>query len=48
MTGMIGFMLIILGATGFASIYGWSGLFGFLLISMIIALLLRARQLRRI
>jgi hypothetical protein len=48
MTGMIGFMLIILGATGFASLYGWNGLFGFLLIAMIIALLLRARKLRRI
>jgi len=48
MTGMIGFMLIIFGATGFASLYGLGGLFGFLLIAMIIALLLRARQLRRI
>lgn len=48
MTGMIGFMLTILGATGFASLYGWSGLFGFLLIVMIIAILLRARKLRRI
>ena len=48
MTGMIGFMLIIFGATGFASIYGWSGLYGFLLTAMIIALLLRARKLRRI
>lgn len=46
MAGMIGFMLIILGATGFASLYGWSGLLGFLLTAMIIALLLRARKLR--
>lgn len=48
MTGMIGFMLTILGATGFASNYGWSGLFGFLLMAMIVALVLRARQLRSI
>lgn len=48
MTGMIGFMLIILGATGFASIYGWGGLSTFLLLAAIIALLVRARQLRRI
>lgn len=48
MAGMIGFMLIIIGATGFASLYGWSGLFGFLLIALIIAILLRARKLRRI
>jgi hypothetical protein len=48
MAGMIGFMLIILGATGFASLYGWSGLFGFVLIALIIALLLRARKLRRL
>jgi hypothetical protein len=47
MAGMIGFMLIIFGAIGFASVYGWSGLFGFLLITMIIALLLRAKKLRR-
>ncbi|MDO8342473.1 MAG: hypothetical protein Q7T48_04680 [Cellvibrio sp.] len=48
MTGMIGFMLIIIGSTGFASNYGWNGLFGFLLAAMIVALVLRARQLRRI
>lgn len=48
MAGMIGFMLIILGATGFASLYGWGGLFGFVLIALIIALLLRARKLRRL
>lgn len=48
MAGMIGFMLVILGATGFASLYGWSGLLGFLLIALIITLLLRARKLRRI
>jgi len=48
MAGMIGFMLVILGATGFASLYGWSGLLGFLLIALIIVLLLRARKLRRI
>ncbi|MDR7090322.1 MULTISPECIES: hypothetical protein [Cellvibrio] len=48
MAGMIGFMLVIVGAIGFASSYGWSGLFGFLLTAIIIALLLRARKLRRI
>ncbi len=48
MTGMIGFMVIIVGAISFASIYGASGLFGFVLMTMIIALLLRARKLRRI
>lgn len=48
MIGIIGFMLIILGATGFASFYGWSGLLGFLLLAMIVGLLLRARELRRI
>lgn len=48
MTGMIGFMLIIFGATGCASVFGWSGLFGFLLFAMIMVLLLRARKLRRI
>lgn len=48
MTGMIGFMLIIIGSTGFASNYGWSGFVGFLLTAMIVALLLRVRELRRI
>jgi hypothetical protein len=48
MAGMVGFMLIILGTTGFASFYGWSGLFGFLLSATITALVLRARKLRRI
>jgi hypothetical protein len=48
MVGMIGFMLIILGATGFASVYGWGGLLTFLLLATIAALLTRARQLRRI
>lgn len=47
MTGMIGFMLTLLGATGFAALYGWAGLLGFLLIAVIIAMLLRARELRR-
>lgn len=48
MAGMIGFMLIILGATGFASVYGWSGLLLFLLSATMAAMALRARQLRRI
>lgn len=48
MIGMIGFMLIILGATGFASLYGWVGLLTFLLLATITMLLLRAKQLRRI
>jgi len=48
MAGMIGFVLIIFGATGFSSMYGWRGLFGFLFIALIVALLLRARKLRRL
>ncbi len=48
MIGMIGFMLVVLGATGFASVYGWSGLLQFLLLATIIALLLRARSLRHL
>lgn len=48
MAGMISFSLIIVGATSFSSLYGWSGLFIFLLSAMIIALLLRARELRRL
>ncbi len=48
MAGMISFSLVILGATSFASLYGWSGLFIFLLSAMIIALLLRVRELRRL
>lgn len=45
---MIVFMSVILGATGFASIFGLMGLLGFLLAAAISALVLRARQLRRI
>ncbi len=48
MAGMIGFSLVIVGATSFASLYGWRGLFIFLLSAAIIALLLRARELRRL
>lgn len=48
MIGMIGFMLIVLGAIGFASIFGWSGLLQFLLVVAITGILLRARSLRRI
>lgn len=48
MIGMLGFMLIILGATGFASLYGVVGLLTFLLLTTITMLLLRMRQLRRI
>lgn len=48
MIGMIGFMVIIVGTIGFTSTYGASGLFGFVLVTMITALLARARKLRRI
>lgn len=46
MMGSIGFMLVVMGATGFASVYGWSGLLQFLLFATIVGLLLRARSLR--
>ena len=45
---MIGFMLIVLGATGSASSYGVSGLLQFLLLAAITGLLLRVRSLNRI
>jgi hypothetical protein len=48
MMGSIGFMLIVLGATGFASVFGWSGLLLFLLIATTIGLLSRARSLRHV
>lgn len=48
MMGSIGFVLIVLGATGFASVFGWSGLLQFLLFVTIIGLLLHARSLRHV
>jgi hypothetical protein len=48
MMGSIGFVLIVLGATGFASVFGWSGLLQFLLFATIIGLLIHARSLRHI
>ena len=47
MIEMIGFMLIVLGAIGVASVYGWSGLLQFILFITIIGLLWRAHSLRR-
>lgn len=48
MIGSIGFMLVVLGATGFASVYGWSGLLQFLLFAAIVGLLFRAHSLRHV
>lgn len=48
MAGMIGFIIVILGAIAFASMYGGVGLFLFILFAIITTLFLRARKLRRI
>lgn len=47
MSAIVGFVFIILGATGVASVFGWGGLIQFILITATCFILWRARQLQR-